>query len=306
MLNRVVEICEEERYLSLNRGFIVIKQKEEHLTSVPIDDIAVLLISAQSAVFSKNILNALAEKGCITVLCGKNYLPQSMVVPENSHYLFTKILNTQIRASLPFKKRIWQQIVIRKIQNQAQTLVLCGKKDDAILVRKISKLVESGDPKNREAYAAKMYWKALFGETFIRDKDGDGINALLNYGYAIIRSCMARFICSAGLLPALGVHHENYTNQFCLVDDFFEIYRPIVDCIVYKLVLEEKPELTPSVKKALAQTLKVMVHTREGVSQVCTSMHYMACSYVNALETKKASIELPEWKGDEDGITVVE
>ena len=91
MLNRVLEIYEENRYLSLNRGFIVIQQGSQELGKVPLDDIGVLLLSAQSVTLSKNILNALAERGCVTVLCGKNYSPQSMVLPVYSHYLFAKI-----------------------------------------------------------------------------------------------------------------------------------------------------------------------------------------------------------------------
>ena len=108
MIHRVLEVYEENRYLALSRGFIVIKHEDETLGEVPLDDIGVLLLSAQSVVLSKNILNALTERGCITILCGKNYAPQSMVLPIASHYLFAKIIKNQIEASVPLKKRIWQ------------------------------------------------------------------------------------------------------------------------------------------------------------------------------------------------------
>lgn len=306
MLNRVLEIAEENRYLSLNRGFIVIKDKDTELGSVPLDDIAVLLLSAQSITITKNILNALSERGCITVLCGKNYSPQSMVIPEATHYLFSKIIKTQINASLPFKKRIWQQVVIKKIQNQALALKFCGKEKDSLLVEKISKMVDSGDTQNREAYAARMYWKALFGDDFIRDKDGDGLNALLNYGYAVMRAGMARAVCSAGLMPALGIHHDNNLNQFCLVDDLFEIYRPLVDCVVFKLYSEGEYELSPEIKRTLAKTLKIKLRTQEGASPAVLSMQYLAASYVRALEEKSPIIELPDWEVNENGITIIE
>ena len=184
MLNRVLEIHEENRYLSLNRGFIVIQHGSEELGRVPLDDVGVLLLSAQSVSFSKNILNALAEKGCVSVLCGKNYTPQSMVLPVYSHYLFAKILKNQINSSLPFKKRIWQQVVVKKILNQALTLRLCGK--DSGFLERIATTVKSGDSDNREAYAARLYWKSLFGKEFTRDKDLEGVNSFLNYGYAIM------------------------------------------------------------------------------------------------------------------------
>ena len=306
MLNRVLEIAEENRFLSLKRGFIVVQQGSQELGSVPLDDIAVLLLSAQGVTVTKNVLNALSEHGCITVLCGTNYIPLSMVVPIASHSYFTKIIKTQIKSSEPFKKRVWQQIVIQKIKNQALCLQFCNKSDDVELVKKISRMVKSGDPDNREAYAARIYWKSLFGDGFIRDKDGDGINSFLNYGYAIMRACMARAICSHGLIPSLGIHHDNNLNQFCLADDLFEIYRPIVDNFVYKLFEQGETELNPSNKKLLVNLLKVKVHTSEGETQIIQSMHYIVSSYVNALEVGKPDINLFAWEGNKDGITIIE
>lgn len=306
MLNRVLEIAENNRVASLNRGFIIIQEGKTELGSVPLDDIAVLLVSAQGFTVTKNVLNALSEKGCMTVFCGKNYTPQSMVVPIASHTYFTKIIKNQINASEPFKKRIWQHIVIQKCKNQAAALRYCGKDNDSVLIDKIARMVKSGDPENREAYAARMYWKSLFGDDFIRDKDGEGVNALLNYGYAIMRAGMTRAICAHGLIPSLGVHHDNNLNQFCLADDLFEIYRPIVDVMVYKLIQQNECEVLPSTKRVLANLLKVKVHTSEGECQVVQSMHYYVSSFVNALEERKPVIDLPCWEGNEDGITIIE
>ena len=104
VLNRVLEIAEENRYISLDRGFIVIESKGEELGRIPLDDIAVLLLSAQSITFTKNIMNALAERGGISVFCGKNYVPQSIVTPVDIHTFHSKILKMQIDSSEPFKK----------------------------------------------------------------------------------------------------------------------------------------------------------------------------------------------------------
>ncbi len=299
MLNRVLEIYEENRYLSLTRGFIVIQHGSEELGKIPLDDIGVLLLSAQSVSFSKNILNALAEKGCITVLCGKNYAPLSMVLPVYSHYHFAKVIKLQINASFPLKKRIWQQIVIQKIKNQALTLKLCKKDDSVQLIEKIAGMVKSGDSENREAYAAKMYWKALFGKEFVRDKELPGINSFLNYGYAIMRASMARAVCACGLLPSLGIHHDNNLNQFALADDLFEIYRPLVDYVVYNMFLDDSAELTTEYKQKLTNTLWVKVRTSEGNSPAFQSMQYLAASFVHALEDKTPTVDLPIWTGVE-------
>ncbi len=304
MLNKVLEICEENRYLSLNRGFLVVKHENEVLGQVPLDDIGVLLISSQSASFSKNILNALAERNCITVLCGNNYNPQSLIIPIVSNCLQSKIIKNQITASEPLKKRIWQQLVIKKIKNQALTLDYCHINSTKLNL--IATTVKSGDADNREAYAAKLYWQSLFGKDFKRDREAPGINSLLNYGYAIIRSAMARSIVCAGLMPALGLHHENNLNPFCLVDDMMEIYRPIVDLFVYNITKGGESTLNPETKKMLANLLLVKVQFNEENTQLVQSMHYLANSYVKALEFKKPVIELPVWEGNKDGITIIE
>lgn len=305
MLNRILEIQEENRYLSLKRGFIIIQQEDEIIASLPLDDVSVLLLSAQRITLTKNIINALSERGCIIVCCGKNYNPVSMTVPVASHYLFTKIIKNQINASLPLKKRLWQQIVIKKIQHQALALHFCEKDAEAKKINKIATLVKSGDPDNREAYAARMYWKYLFGDSFIRDKDRDGLNSLLNYGYAIMRASMARAICAAGLIPALGIHHDNNMNQFCLADDLFEIYRPIIDCLTYKLFISGNAELNTDVKKEFAESLKIQVQYKEMETPVFRSMHYLVASVVKSFDEKKVMIELPEWKGNNNGITII-
>lgn len=306
MLNRVLEIAEENRYVSLQRGFIVIKCKNEELGKVPLDDVAVLLLSARSVTLSKHVINALSESGGITVFCGNNYTPLAMTLPLGTHTYFAKIIKAQINSSEPFKKRIWQEIVIQKIKNQSLALRYSGKEEDATFIEKIAKTVKSGDTDNREAYAAKMYWKALFGNTFIRDKDGCGINAFLNYGYAVMRAGMARALCAHGLLASLGVHHDNNLNPFCLADDFFEIYRPLVDVMVYKIHEAGIESLSPEIKQKLVNLLKVKVNTVKGESQAVQSMDYLVSSYVNAMEKGRAELEMPNWEGNTDGITLIE
>lgn len=99
-------------------------------------------------------------------------------------------------------------------------------------MRSMARRVASGDPDNLEAQAAQRYWVNLFGPTFRRDRDAEGINAVLNFGYAVIRASIARNIVASGLLPSLGVHHSNRGNPFCLADDLIEPYRPLVDKVV--------------------------------------------------------------------------
>lgn len=80
--------------------------------------------------------------------------------------------------------------------------------------------VEPGDISNREGHAAKVYFNTMFGKDFSRSYDCVE-NAMLNYGYAIIRAYITRSIVSYGYNPSLGVFHKSEYNAFCLADDFF-------------------------------------------------------------------------------------
>lgn len=105
----------------------------------------------------------------------------------------------------------------------------------------VSESVRSGDTGNMEARAAVYYWKTIFPDNpyFVREQDADGPNALLNYGYAILRAVVARALVGSGLLPTLGIHHHNRYNAYCLADDIMEPYRPYVDKLVTELLDED-------------------------------------------------------------------
>ena len=95
--------------------------------------------------------------------------------------------------------------------------------------------VKSGDSDNNEGIAARLYWHELFGFGFLRNRNGNPPNDLLNYGYTILRAATARALVGSGLNLAFGVFHRNRYNAFPLADDMMEPYRPFVDEIVYRL-----------------------------------------------------------------------
>jgi len=297
MLHQVVEIYEENRYLCLDRGFLSISSRDVQIASVCLGDIAVLLLSAHSVTLSKPLLGALADQGVIVVVCGKNYSPVAIQVPVSGNYQHAAVVKLQINASQPFKKNIWRLIVEEKIHNQAKVMKSIGNLSAERHIAQIARTVRSGDPENREAYAARLYWKNLFGDDFTRDKDGDGINGLLNYGYAVVRASMIRALCCTGLLPSLGVHHDNKLNAFCLADDFFEPFRPIVDRSVYEIVKNGCTEVSKEAKQELINVLWVRVTTTEGKSPLFQSLQYLAFSHVRCLKAKKPELEIPVWEG---------
>ncbi len=145
-----------------------------------------------------------------------------------------------------------------------------------------------------EAQAARRYWKALFGPDFSRDRNAEGANALLNYGYTVLRAVVSRAICAAGLHPTIGVFHANRANAFALADDLMEPYRPFVDQVVLDLLAEGNAEVSPEAKRALTALTTLDVENRDGtVSPLSVQVQRFVHSVATSFETGIADISLP-------------
>jgi CRISPR-associated protein Cas1 len=159
----------------------------------------------------------------------------------------------QLEASLPLRKNLWQQTIKQKIKNQAILLEHLGI--DTQKMEHWASQVKSGDPGNHEARAAAFYWDNIFStmDSFRRHRFGNPPNNLLNYGYAVLRAVIARSLVASGLLTAIGIHHKNKYNPYCLADDIMEPYRPFVDLRVLQIIKEDEEidELTTSIKRKL-------------------------------------------------------
>lgn len=229
--------------------------------SIPLEDIGFVMLESQAITITSGLLQALEKNNTAVVLCDSTHHPCAVMQSYSGNTTHSETLRCQIEAKVPLKKRLWKEIVIRKIQNQAELLESYQLQGVARL-KAYAASVKSDDSDNREGLAAKVYWQSLFGDiAFTRERDGEMPNALLNYGYAIIRAAASRALISSGLYCAIGVHHKSKYNSFCLVDDFMEPYRPFVDRIVYDLMQAglQVDELTSELKKTLLGVLTVDV-----------------------------------------------
>lgn len=291
----VLEIAQNGRYLKLYRGFILVMEDQEELGRVIIDELNCLVLSAEQATLSKQVIVKLAEHGIPIITCGTNYHPISITLPYSAHHQSTKVIHLQINTSQPLKKRLWQQLVKTKIYNQYRVLEYCDPAQSAEVRRlqRLSEKVRSGDPDNCEAQASRVYWQALMGSDFRRRPQSVDIeNSALNYGYTILRAACARAIVAAGLNPSLGLHHQNINNPFCLADDLMEIYRPLVDLTIQTMDLEDS--LSPENKATLAKVLQADVTLNQETTTVNTSMQKLAQSLVQSLESKEVNLQIPE------------
>ena len=241
--------------LSLKNCQLVLAFKDdpENKMTIPIEDIGVVIIEHQQVSITIPLMNALVEGNVQVVMCNNRGMPSAMLQSFEGNNLQGENLRNQMGAGEVLKKQLWKQIVEAKIRNQAALLNKVGQEGDRL--KQYYQNVKSGDADNREGIAARIYFSGLFGESFLRDRTVPGINALLNYGYAILRAATARALVSSGLLPAIGIFHHNRSNAFPLADDVMEPYRPYVDEIVYDMALQAKLDLTKDVKAELINVL---------------------------------------------------
>ncbi|MDR3208847.1 MAG: type II CRISPR-associated endonuclease Cas1 [Rickettsiales bacterium] len=228
-------------------------ESDETTATFPIEDLSVVVLETGFVQLTGSLLSEFAENGVVLFSCDSSHNPCGAFFPFHGHSRYAEITHVQIASSEPLKKRLWQSIVIQKIKNQADVLRLLGK-SEAGVVSAIANRVQSGDSENTEAYAAQLYWKSLF-DNFTRRDESNILNKALNYGYAIMRGCIARNVVGAGLMPCLGVHHNNQLNQFNLVDDLIEPFRPFVDFMVATTDFSNEENLTPQLKNQIISIL---------------------------------------------------
>jgi len=231
--NRVIDITEGPVFLRYENRLLVIERKEQADVTIPVDDIGVLVLSTPHVTMTQPAIAELSKSGVCVVFTDRNAMPASMCLPFGVHHQPATRFRQQADASKPTLKRLWQEIVRSKLEHQAALLEHLHGTDYGL--GEYPSRVFSGDPNNIEAQGAKLYWSKLFGNTgFSRDRDAPGLNALLNYGYTVLRAITARAICSAGLHPGLGIHHHHRDNSFCLADDLMEPFRSYVDQAAYR------------------------------------------------------------------------
>lgn len=238
--------------ISIAHSLLRIERSKESIVEVPLDEIWVLILETAQVSISSAALSELVDAGIGTMTCGKNHMPNGLLLPIGAHSRHSAIVEKQLTMSKPLKKRLWQQIVISKITNQAAVLDLLGI--DSQAVRKFAQEVGSGDTTNRESAAASTYFKLLIPKGTRRNGP---YTAALDYGYAVLRAGVGREAVSGGWLVSRGIHHDNNLNAFNLVDDLIEPLRPVIDLLICTKSLIG--DLTPTIKTQIAALFEILV-----------------------------------------------
>ena len=291
MSHRIIYI-EKCEYLRLYLDNLKIEWQDDELL-IPVSDIQILVIDNYKSNLSIPLINKLSENNVCTILCGIDHLPKSYIYPLNGHFSQSGNINKQIKWDETKKAILYQKIVRAKIFNQIEILKINGKSQKVIdRLTQFMNEVEIGDESNREGLSAKMYFRELFGDDFIRFEN-DVINAGLNYGYSIFRSLITSIIVEKGYLLNLGIFHIGKQNMFNLSDDVIEVFRPLVDDYVYNNMRDEILFKQEHREQLIQLTLKKMIidHRKQTIAN---TIYIYLENIFKELETDEISYIFPK------------
>lgn len=281
-------------YLHLKEGQLAWEGADDESTraTIPVEDIGMVLVDHTRITVSHGLMVALLANNAVVIHCNEKHMPAGLFVANEANTRYSEVVKTQLEASVPLNKQLWQQLIKAKIGNQADVIAFTGQ--EAEHLRNLANQVLSGDKGNLEGQAAAWYFSRLFGKEsrFRRKRDGEPPNHLLNYGYAIVRAVVARGLAGSGLLGVVGIHHRNKYNAWCLADDIMEPYRPYVDRLVVEVVsfMDEVPEeLTPALKRTVLSlpTLDVWIEGEKSPLMIAVNRTTASLARVYTGETRR-------------------
>lgn len=267
-------------------------ETEDGPVRLAFEDVSWVVLDTPQVTLSAAVLAAFADANVLVLTCDAKHLPNGALLPLQGHFRQVGTLRRQLAATDAMKRRLWQRLIAAKIANQGAVLELLGRNGSGAL-RAMARRVEPGDPANLEAQAARDFFSQLF-EGFRRRRDGDVRNAMLNYGYAIVRAGIARDLAAQGFHPALGLHHDSVENAFNLADDLIEPFRPLVDLAVVRR-LEQRAEkdgaeLTVDDRRALAGILSLDLRLGEETLAMVHAIERVCDGLLAALARRDATL----------------
>lgn len=293
---RQVVIKKADKMKLKDNNLVVLNNKIER--KIPLEDINYIIIEDNKTVITTRLLSEISKYFISLIICDEKYEPSTITFSYNNHYKQLKTFKIQLSSTEELNGKLWKSIVRKKIENELVVLEMTSQEEYTIeKLKKYHAEVTNNDSTNREGLAAKMYFRSLFGSEFLRFYD-DGLNSALNYGYAIIKSCVLRTLVKYGLNSFLGIHHKSVTNNFNLAYDLIEPYRAFVDHFLYQIQESLTFPLSFEIRKLLIDLLNCEV--------VCNNMHctieysidLLVKSYIKSLEENRDLLVFPSLTND--------
>ena len=223
-----VDISEPGTVVSVKDRQLVCKTKDAPIRSVPLEDVGAVLVTSFSALLHNSFLAEAAKAKIAVVLC-ERFRPVSILLPV-SRGADTLLTRAQISSSSRLRESIWRKTIDAKVANQFSLLTELST--DKTLLASFRGHARRSDP-GREGNCARVYWEGLSTrlgrEGFRRGREGDGLNALLNYGYGVLLTRILQRLLATGLDPMYGVGHAVRERAAPLAYDLMEPFRPAFD-----------------------------------------------------------------------------
>ena len=236
MSYHIIDISTDNVSLSVKDGQLFCRNPDGSVRKLPMEDIGAILINCFSAQLHSSFLIEAAKSKIAVILC-ERFRPISLVLPvqRSSDTLLTR---SQIQAPMRLLRTMWGMTVDAKCTNQYELVSrICPDEEMSLSDFRISM---KADTVCKEGNCARLYWnlfsKALDLKGFRRLTQGDGLNGLLNYGYAVLMLRIEQKLLGRGLDPLYGMGHVPRERSLPLAYDMMEPFRPVVDELVYKWV----------------------------------------------------------------------
>ncbi|MDR3215147.1 MAG: type II CRISPR-associated endonuclease Cas1 [Bacilli bacterium] len=280
-------------HLSIKNDSISIQQYR-HENLVPVNDVFTIIIDSEEVTFTSNFFTRCSKEHITILICNEKHYPNCIVNSLNQHYRPYQILKYQLSFPESSQELITEQLLKNKIDNQYKVIQLINNDENILkLLKKYSEEITGKDQINREGIAAKIFFKSLYGEDFVR-MENDNINFALNYGYAVLRSVICRTVNSYGLLAYLGVNHHGNENPFNLVYDLIEPFRPIIDYYVAKHITDIYSGMGVEEKKEIVNLLNANVKVNNKSVKLQYAIELLVKSYLNCIENGESNLEYIE------------
>ena len=228
MSYHIVSIDAPTCSLSCKDGQLTCKT-DEGSKSLPIEDVAAIIVTSFSASIHSKLLLEAAKHGVGLIIC-ENFKPASLVLPAN-RATDTLLTRAQVHLKPQLRQRLWKKTINAKCLNQfslAKELAPATPR-----LKRLEQLARS-NAINQEADTARQFWR-IFAENiaetddFKRGRHEGGPNSLLNYGYAVLLSTILQNLLAVGIDPTFGIAHATREHSTPLAYDLMEPFRPCVD-----------------------------------------------------------------------------
>ncbi|MGO9791186.1 MAG: CRISPR-associated endonuclease Cas1 [Solirubrobacteraceae bacterium] len=241
-VGRVLHLTSPGSRASLRRGQIQICVGEESSTTVPLEQVAGLVVHGNADISSALIRETL-QRGFPIVWCAWSGRvvgwAHSAESPNN------EARGPQHRLDDTVRVKIARAMIAAKIRNQA-ALLRRHNSPERLALRTLARLAKEASSASElfgiEGRAAAMYFPALSAalapEWARIDRRSarpppDRINCALNLGYGLLLADVLRSLVACGLDPAGGVLHTAKRNKPALALDLMEEFRaPVADSAV--------------------------------------------------------------------------